>query len=95
LRRRRCQEKGWKRKCKSKRAEVGAKTNKAKRELESKLLPFSWFLFSCFLVSFVFFMFEKKKMTQECAIVIFCGGGVKKKKMMAMCRHFFSVVLLQ
>ncbi len=50
----------------NRRVEVGAKSEKAKWELESKLPPFSWFFFVVFCVCFVFFMFEKKKTNAMC-----------------------------
>jgi hypothetical protein len=48
-----------KQKGRSERVEAGAKSERAKRELEGKLLPFSWFFFYSFLVCFVLFMLEK------------------------------------
>jgi hypothetical protein len=50
-----------KRKCKNGKAEVRTKSEKAEREFEGKLPLFFWFSFSCFLVCFIFFVFEKKK----------------------------------
>jgi len=49
----------WKRK--NRKAEVKTKSEKAEWELEGKLFPFFWFFFSCFLVCFIFFVFEKKE----------------------------------
>jgi hypothetical protein len=45
---------------------VGAKNEKTEQELEGKLPPFSWFFFCCFLVCFIFSVFEKKKMKAMC-----------------------------
>jgi hypothetical protein len=44
----------------------GAKSEKVNRELEGKLPPFSWFFLGCFLMCFVFFVFEKKKTMTMC-----------------------------
>jgi hypothetical protein len=45
-----------KRKCKSEKVEVEAKSEKAKRKLEGKLPPFSWYFFCCFLVFCLFYV---------------------------------------
>ncbi len=48
-------------KCKNRKAEARAKSERVEWELEGKLPPFFWSFFCCFLVCFVFFVFEKKK----------------------------------
>jgi len=60
-----------KRKCRNGKAEARTKSEKAERELEGKLPPFFWFLFSCFLVCFIVFVFEKKKKKQHCDLLFF------------------------
>ncbi len=50
-----------KQKCRNGKAKARTKSEKAERELEGKLSPFFWFFFSCFLVCFIFIVFEKKK----------------------------------
>jgi hypothetical protein len=53
------------------RLEAGAKSERAMRKLENKLPPFSRFFFCCFLMCFVFFVFEKKKTmaTRHCLLL--------------------------
>jgi len=64
-----------KQKCKSGRAKAGAKSDKAKQELEGKFPPFPFlgFFLCCFPVCFVFSMFEKKKMMARCyCLLLWC-----------------------
>jgi hypothetical protein len=75
-----------KRKCKSRKVEAGAKSKKAERELEGKLLPFSWFSFVVLLCVLSFLCLRRRRW-QQCVIIFFCGGVAKKKKTMAMCRR--------
>ncbi len=62
---------GQKREGRSTRAKTGTKSERAKRELEGKLTPISWFFFCCcFLVCFVSFVFENKKMMAMCCYLL-------------------------
>ncbi len=57
-----------KRKCKSKKVEAGVKSERAKRELEGKLLPFSWILFVVFLCVLSSLCLRRRR-RRQCAVI--------------------------
>ncbi len=62
LRRRRCKEKAFE----TEMQKQEGKSERAHRKFEGKLPPFSWFFLYCFLVCFIFSMFEEKKTIAMC-----------------------------
>ncbi len=82
-------------KCKSERAKAGAKSERAKRELEGKLPPFCWFFLLVFFLCFVFFVFEKKKTMVMCHRILLWRCSNKKGDGSSLPLLSFLVVLKQ